>query len=352
MASATAGRKTEEFLDWFEAGADRNREAAIALERYIGGLLAEADVHAMMVTARAKTVESVRGKLLRKHYSRPKTQLMDRLGVRVILYHGNEVDPVAKLLRNRLQIHEKHSSDKRGALGLREFGYRSYHLVAALKGGGGRPSDAWLLEGQVFEVQIRSLLEHVWAEIEHDVVYKSGADWPKEIKRRFASLAGVIELLEHEFGQLTDAATGLVQNACDRLRVGVAPDQNLDVPLMCGCLEVDFPDGLSFRQSRAGAGGFPVGLEQQFWLALRRNGIKTLGGFRRALKSPRMVERVRRYAKAEGVPELEVSHLALLSLLLGLRDGPGLKLFFAEYAENHSIRLALSRRPAGKPRRK
>jgi ppGpp synthetase/RelA/SpoT-type nucleotidyltranferase len=60
-------------------------------------------------------------------------------------------------------------------------------------------------------VQNDTLIEHVWAEIEHDVVYKSGANWSTHIKRRFASIAGVLELLEHEIDQLEEAATALIE---------------------------------------------------------------------------------------------------------------------------------------------
>lgn len=55
-----------------------------------------------------------------------------------------------------------------------------------------------------FEIQIRSILQHAWAEIEHDLQYKSAEAVPKEVRRRFARLAGLLELGDVEFMGIRD----------------------------------------------------------------------------------------------------------------------------------------------------
>ena len=332
------------FLEWYAANRADSQVAAAALERYIAQVLADDNLRTLVVNARAKTIESVREKLLRKPFRRPRSQLTDRLGARVIVYHAREVDAVAALLRGKLQIREADSSDKRLALGLREFGYRSYHLVASLPQTAAVPPQLWSLRGQVFEIQIRSLLEHVWAEIEHDVVYKSGADWPDEIKRRFASIAGVLELLEHEFDQLTEAASRVVDEACESLRQHMNWARNLDVPSMCALMEIEHPGGLSFRGARVAGSPFPPGIEQLLHLALRRSQIATVGALLRTLRSPRIRGSVRRYARAEGILGDEVSHLAILALVVGMRSPVALRVFFPEFAAESSMRVALGQR--------
>jgi hypothetical protein len=54
------------------------------------------------------------------------------------------------------------------------------------------------------EVQIRSLLQHVWAETEHDLGYKSSRSVPRLIRRRFARLAGMLEMADAEFVALRE----------------------------------------------------------------------------------------------------------------------------------------------------
>lgn len=349
MASQSE-RVAGDFLKWYAEHQPDNESAAVALEKYIARVMADANLRALLVAARAKRLDSVRAKLLRKPYRRPRSQLTDRLGLRIIVYHARDVDLVSELMRAKLDVREAQSSDKRLALGLREFGYRSYHLIASLPTSVSASPELWSLRGAVFEVQIRSLLEHAWAEIEHDVVYKSGVEWPPQIKRRFAAIAGVLELLEHEFYELSAATSGLVNDAVAALKEHVDKTLNLDVPYMCALLEIERPEGLSFRRAQASGEAFPPGIEQRLHLALHRSGIRTTGAFLLALRSPWLRRAIRTYAREEGIPAQDVSHLAVAALVIGSRSSARLSVFFPEFAAEQSLRAALRRKSSSRPR--
>jgi ppGpp synthetase/RelA/SpoT-type nucleotidyltranferase len=51
----------------------------------------------------------------------------------------------------------------------------------------------------VAEVQVRTVLQHAWAEIEHDIQYRSFTALPDQLRRRFVILAGLIEIADKEF---------------------------------------------------------------------------------------------------------------------------------------------------------
>lgn len=60
---------------------------------------------------------------------------------------------------------------------------------------------------------MRTILQHAWAEIEHDIQYKSTNTIPAEIKRRFMSLAGMLEIADREFQVIQDADKDLEDRA-------------------------------------------------------------------------------------------------------------------------------------------
>lgn len=150
-------RKAIQFLHDYEKGFDGYRAAASAIERHIESLVIDAGREIHVVAARAKTLDSLRSKLRRKGYSNPRDQITDLIGVRVITYYRDDVDPVVSLLKLALRIDQKNSTDKRKMLDLRSFGYRSVHLIAYLD-----PTKmqhlAESFRGRRFEIQVRSLL--------------------------------------------------------------------------------------------------------------------------------------------------------------------------------------------------
>ena len=309
---------------------------------FISDVLQGENVPYYSVTARAKSVDSVREKLLKKAYTRPARQVMDQVGERVIVLRASEVDGVAECLRSRLDVVEKDSADKRQALGLREFGYRSYHLVCRY--GRGIDGGSGLVVGapKVFEVQVRSLLDHVWAEIEHGVVYKAGANLPDLIKRRFASLAGALEMLEREFQALTDEAGGLVDSAKATISFGALSKMPLDVPGLIALLETRVPNGLGFRGDGVGARPFPPGIEWRIVLAMRGAGIESVGSLDKILRSAQFRVWRRRYlASLQGV-DSEVSHLGVCLLVLGSRRMWLVSTYFPEFAQDIHLNAALA----------
>ena len=162
-------------------------------------------VHA--VTYRVKSEESALLKLERKpdRYDGIGS-LTDLLGLRVICYFSDQVDDVASALQAQFDIDEENSEDKRKALGDREFGYLSLHRIAKVLPHRGTLIEYQRFKDERFEIQIRSILQHAWAEIEHDLGYKVETI-PSHLRRRFSMLAGVLELADREFISLRSDVT-------------------------------------------------------------------------------------------------------------------------------------------------
>lgn len=172
-------------------------------------VLADGKVKLHSVTHRVKTEESARAKIEGSpdKYGRF-SDLHDLLGVRVITNLTTEVNAAVAVLSNAFAIDSTRSLDKVAVLSDDEFGYRSVHLVVKLQDDRARLPEWRSFADIYFEIQVRSILQHAWAEIEHDLGYKSSVAVPREIRRRFARLAGLLELADDEFVKLeTDSTT-------------------------------------------------------------------------------------------------------------------------------------------------
>jgi len=128
--------------------------------------------------------------------------LTDIAGVRVTTYYSSDVDRVADIVRREFSVDRENSIDKRALLDPDRFGYLSLHYVVSLSKSYAKMTEYKRLVCLKAEIQIRSILQHAWAEIEHDLGYKSKHAIPIQMRRRFSRLSGLLELADHEFDDL------------------------------------------------------------------------------------------------------------------------------------------------------
>ncbi|CAM2966232.1 GTP pyrophosphokinase family protein [Deinococcus radiodurans] len=177
------------------------RSAAVA---HMARLLQEAGLNIHHVTARLKKPASLADKLRRK-VGRYHTlgDVTDLVGVRVITYFESDVAAVSRLVEGCCEVDWDHSIDKSKMHDPDRFGYMGVHYV--VRPSASQPEFAALLDAHPglsdlrFEIQIRSILQHAWAEIEHDLGYKNREAVPREVRRRFYRLAGLLEMADEEF---------------------------------------------------------------------------------------------------------------------------------------------------------
>jgi ppGpp synthetase/RelA/SpoT-type nucleotidyltranferase len=183
----------------YENTISRIQEFRLVLERLIQVLLEAGGIRVHSVTSRVKSKNSVMRKLERPGKERDINSLTDLLGVRIITYFRDEVDAVAKLIEREFLIDPENSIDKRNVLDPDRFGYLSLHHIAQLNQTRSALAEYRSYKDIRFELQIRSILQHAWAEIEHDLGYKTEAAVPRTVRRRFSRLAGLLELADDEF---------------------------------------------------------------------------------------------------------------------------------------------------------
>ncbi|WP_309572743.1 GTP pyrophosphokinase family protein [Deinococcus sp.] len=221
---------------------ERLRDAAVA---HTTALLAPSGLNIHHITGRVKRPLSLADKLLRKPGQyRTLDEITDLVAVRVITYFESDVATVSRLVEATFDVDWEHSIDKSKMHDPDRFGYMGVHYVVRP-----RPEQG-AVAGRLFEIQIRSILQHAWAEIEHDLGYKNREAVPREVRRRFYRLAGLLEMADEEFMALHRLSTDYAATLPERVRD--APDSvYIDAQSLNFMLEI--PPVRSLDEQVAGA---------------------------------------------------------------------------------------------------
>jgi ppGpp synthetase/RelA/SpoT-type nucleotidyltranferase len=178
------------------------------------------------ISYRAKEIESFSKKIDKPKYNDPINELTDFAGIRIIGYVEEDVKQIQDLIVKLFDIDYDNSLDKSEELGTDKVGYKSVHFVGNLAKDRLKLPEYKRFGNLKFEIQIRTILQHSWAEIEHDKNYKFSGELPKEIQRRFKLLAGTLELADREFNQLSKE----IDNYTEEVKVSTEKG-NLDIPI-------------------------------------------------------------------------------------------------------------------------
>lgn len=178
-------------------------ELGSLLKTLIASTLSVKGIQAHSIEYRVKEKDSALRKFMLKGEKYKKlTDLTDLLGVRVIAYFEDDVDKISRLVEQEFRVDSRNSIDKREALDSTQFGYLSVHYILSLGEARSRLVEYSRYASVRFELQIRTVLQHAWAEIEHDLGYKGSRALSAELRRRFSRIAGLLEIADAEFASL------------------------------------------------------------------------------------------------------------------------------------------------------
>ncbi len=170
-----------------------------------------------LVQSRPKGVSSFAEKVVRKFDRYPDAvhQMTDLCGARVIVQTTEQVRAVRQFIEANFEIVEQ--DDKGLLLSEDKFGYRDMHYIIQLR------SDRDALLGvtaeehkeigeRKAEVQVRTWVQHAWADTLHDRIYKNKLKVSPDIRRTGALLAALMEEGDRRFNYLADELDGLIAN--------------------------------------------------------------------------------------------------------------------------------------------
>lgn len=158
---------------------------------------------------RTKNFDSYYKKLLQKkpeeaEISNRLVCISDMIGIRVICSFLEDIGMVLSQIYSSFEVVEV--EQKGVSNSVNEFGYESVHVLVKI------PNDCLpanfsypIPEGLLCEIQIRTMLQDAWAEVEHELVYKmefTPFDMP--FRRKLASMNASLSLADIIFQEIRD----------------------------------------------------------------------------------------------------------------------------------------------------
>jgi len=165
------------------------------------------------IERRAKSVENFERKASKPDesdpskpkYPTPLQDITDSAGVRVITFFPKTIKEVNLCIDREFEVLWNRDIGE----DLLQFGYRSIHYLVKLKQARADLPEYKEYKDMVAEIQVRTILQHAWAEMEHDIQYKSVEQNTLSIQRRFIALAGMLEIADREFQAIQDEDSSL-----------------------------------------------------------------------------------------------------------------------------------------------
>ena len=194
--------KNEVILENYKNNKKTFDNFAQKLEILLKELFDEKDVNYQNISTRTKDTNSLTKKVESKNKYSKLEDITDLVGCRIIAYFEDDVEKIIQIIKEEFIIDEKNSIDKKQILEPDRFGYLSYHIICSISDTRKKLSEYKKYENIKFEIQIRTILQHAWAEIEHDIGYKSNIQVPKQFQRRFSRIAGLLEMVDDEFSRI------------------------------------------------------------------------------------------------------------------------------------------------------
>ena len=264
----------EAILQEYRDQLPRLREAADSVYGRLKATLDEAGLLVAAIEYRVKAEDSLAGKLeLKGSKYHSLADITDIIGLRVITFYIDDVDKVASAVERLFEVDWDNSVDKRKIHEIDSFGYLSLHYICSM------PDFPYR-----FEIQMRTILQHAWANMNHDTGYKSGVEVPREYLRNLSRLAGMLELVDEQFSSIRAELTDYRRRVRALVTSGNLDDAPLDGDTYRSYLELDPFGTLNRRIASVNQAEIQEVSLLPFLAVFKGMGLRTLGDVARLIK--------------------------------------------------------------------
>jgi ppGpp synthetase/RelA/SpoT-type nucleotidyltranferase len=195
---------TKSIVTEFGVKSDLYKDYGVAVNNLVESLLKKHN-YKCQLSHRIKSLESLKEKIRRKRHIgkiyRKLSEIEDVVGIRAVFYTETErrnfLRDISHALGGTLKIEETSKIS----------GYRSTHAIITFGEERIRLDEYKRFRGLKCELQITLILNHAWAEVEHDIFYKDGHEVHNLNKKSYSALKEKMEKVMRDYIQ--KASSGL-----------------------------------------------------------------------------------------------------------------------------------------------
>jgi len=200
--------KFEKWVDEVQPKHARLTDTVISI---IENLLKRSSIEYLTISGRTKDKESILEKIERKSYKDPAKQLTDLTGIRIVAYFESDITKISDLISTAFNVDAVNSLNQDEKLSVDQIGYRSVHFVCDIGSTRSALPEFEDLSELPFEIQVRTVLQHAWAELAHDRNYKFLGKLPPEIERNLFLYAGMLEIADKGFSDISSKIDAYIE---------------------------------------------------------------------------------------------------------------------------------------------
>jgi len=177
------------------------KELEEKLELLFEKLLISNNISFLQIESRVKSLPSFLDKVYRLISANKNLEdiFNDLVGIRLVTYYNEDVDQITDLIERKFKIHSKNSEYESHKRAPDQFGYSSIHYKVSLSPDKNYSTELTKFQGIIFEVQVRTVVQHAWATIDHKIRYKTAEEIPRDIRREIFQLSALFELADSQF---------------------------------------------------------------------------------------------------------------------------------------------------------
>lgn len=161
---------------------------------------------------RIKTWDSIKDKIDSGRFNLKRTifELQDLVGLRIIILSLTDINRIVEIVERDFEVSKKYNPAEK--LNNDQFGYNSIHYILKIPNSWRTVPSLKNIEDFQFELQIRTLSQHIWAETSNAFEYKSASNVPRELLRSIGRISALLETVDFEIDRLILERKSYIEN--------------------------------------------------------------------------------------------------------------------------------------------